>query len=279
MPLIPKEWLSNVKMRRIIIHWTAGAYKANSIDRAAYHILIEGDGDIVRGTHSIADNVTTADGKYAAHTLGSNTGCISISMCCMGGCVERPFKAGRWPLTPVQWETAAKVAAELSPFYEIPVTNTTILGHGEVQKNLGITQRGKWDPMVLPWNTSLSYAEVGDTFRGLVRAALAGETEEPPAAVRVKISTVEFATPEAIMEDGATFVAISPLAEALGWKVISAARGEAVIGLPGKDTITVPYMVEKLRGENKGFVSCRELAEALEMGIAWDAEKRLVTLS
>jgi len=36
--------------------------------------LIEDDGNLVRGAHSIADNVSTTDGRYAAHTRGCNTG-------------------------------------------------------------------------------------------------------------------------------------------------------------------------------------------------------------
>jgi len=59
----------------------------------------------------------------------------------------------------------AAVAAELAKFYKIPVGPTTILGHGEVQKNLGIAQKGKWDPLVLPWDPKLTRAQVGKMFR------------------------------------------------------------------------------------------------------------------
>ena len=37
----------------------------------------------------------------------------------------------------------------------------TVLGHGEVQRNLGIKQRSKWDPMVLPWAPTRKPAAVG----------------------------------------------------------------------------------------------------------------------
>jgi hypothetical protein len=46
MPEIPAAWLSNVEMRRIICHWTAGAYNPSENDLDHYHILIDGDGGI-----------------------------------------------------------------------------------------------------------------------------------------------------------------------------------------------------------------------------------------
>lgn len=70
-------------MRRIVCHWTAGSHKASALDRTHYHILIEDDGNLVRGTHPISDNVSTADGNYAAHTRRLNTGSIGVSVCCM----------------------------------------------------------------------------------------------------------------------------------------------------------------------------------------------------
>jgi uncharacterized protein YgiM (DUF1202 family) len=88
----------------------------------------------------------------------------------MAGAQERPFDAGRFPMKKEQWEAMAEVAAELCKFYLIPVTPKTVLGHGEVQKNLGITQRGKWDPMVLPWDPRAR--NVGDLFRDLVSERL-----------------------------------------------------------------------------------------------------------
>ncbi len=121
--LVPRSWLPVCSMKRIICHWTAGGYKATSLDRAHYHILIEGDGNLVRGTHSIADNVSTADGVYAAHTAKCNTGSIGVAVCAMGGAVREPFHAGPYPMTLEQWNIMARVVAELCQFYQIPVTH------------------------------------------------------------------------------------------------------------------------------------------------------------
>ena len=171
--MIPKNLLSPCSMKRVICHWSEGNYKANSTDIEHYHILIEGDGSVRGGDHTILDNVSTSDGNYAAHTLGTNTGSIGVACCCMVGCQESPFKPGSQPMKKSQWDVMVKVVAELCQFYGIPVTPTTVLGHGEVQANLGIKQKGKWDPMVWPWDTSKTRKQVGVALRQQVSAVLA----------------------------------------------------------------------------------------------------------
>ena len=91
----------------------------------------------------------------------------------MAGAKQTPFDAGSYPMKESQWNIMAKVAAELCSFYNIPVSDTTVLGHGEVQAKLGNAQNGKWDPMVLPWDTSKTISQVGDLFRARVSAHLA----------------------------------------------------------------------------------------------------------
>lgn len=168
MPLLHASWKPAARMKRIITHWTAGAYTASTNDKEHYHILVERDGNLVRGDHSIDDNERIRGDDYAAHTRRLNTGSIGISVCCMAGARESPFRGGEFPMTERQWLKLAAVAAELATFYNIPVTRLTILGHGEVQRTLGVPQNGKWDPMVLPWNRGLTKAQVGDAFRAEV---------------------------------------------------------------------------------------------------------------
>ncbi len=174
MPVIPKKLLTPCTMKRVICHWSEGNYKANSTDSMHYHILIEGDGTVRGGDHLIIDNVSTGDDNYAAHTQGANTGSVGVACCCMAGCKESPFGPGSQPMKQSQWDVMIQVVAELCRFYKIPVTPTTVLGHGEVQKNLGIKQKGKWDPMVWPWDTSKTRAQVGAALREQVSAALGG---------------------------------------------------------------------------------------------------------
>lgn len=144
--VVPGEWMPAANMKGIVVHWTAGAHRASGLDRSHYHLLIEADGKLVRGTPSITLN--DASGLrpgYAAHTLNCNTGWIGVSLCCMAGAVENPFNAGSAPMTRVQWNRLAEVCADLCRRYRIPVSPRTLLSHAEVQDTLGIKQRGKWD--------------------------------------------------------------------------------------------------------------------------------------
>ncbi|WP_428412306.1 peptidoglycan recognition protein family protein [Pararhizobium sp.] len=142
---LPAGWLPAAKMQRVICHWTAGHHKASEDDKAHYHILIEDDGDVIRGKPTIDLNAAPAKKGYAAHTLNCNTGSIGVSLCCMALATESPFNPGKAPMTKAQWDKLAVVVADLCRFYGIPVTPKTVLSHAEVQGTLGITQRGKWD--------------------------------------------------------------------------------------------------------------------------------------
>ena len=272
MALIKKAWMPECGMKRIICHWTAGGHKASAFDKQHYHILIESDGRLVRGPRSIADNVSTADGVYAAHTRRCNTRSIGISVCCMAGARQRPFKRGRFPMTKKQWETMTEVAAELCDRYGIEVTPKTVLGHGEVEKNLNIRQNGKWDPMVLPWDPGLSPAKVGRELRRLVKRNLAGApAPDVPPPVKVVICGKTFT--DAIIEDGTSYVMIRPVANALGWRIESTARGNVTLKVEGK-SIKLPMIIEGSRG----YVGCRDLGEALGMRVGWNSQRRAVVL-
>lgn len=170
---VPMDWMPWAKMQRIIVHWSAGANKASALDRKHYHIIIEGDGTLIRGDRTIADNASTADGVYAAHTLNCNSGSIGVSLAGMAGAEQNPFRAGKSPITRAQWEALPKVLADLCRRYTIPVLPQTVLSHAEVQGTLGIAQRGKWDIAILPFDQSLNTAKkVGDAFRAATKAVL-----------------------------------------------------------------------------------------------------------
>ena len=55
-------------MKRIVMHWTAGGHKANATDKDHYHLLIEGDGNVVYGNKPISANAAPLSKNYAAHT-------------------------------------------------------------------------------------------------------------------------------------------------------------------------------------------------------------------
>ncbi|MDH7794138.1 MULTISPECIES: peptidoglycan-binding protein [unclassified Beijerinckia] len=174
LSLVPSEWMPAATMKRVIVHWTAGAHKASALDMSHYHVLIEDDGRLVRGKPSIVLNdAHGTKAGYAAHTLNCNTGSIGASLCCMAGAIESPFKAGSAPMTRVQWEQLPHVVADLCQRYQIPVTLQTVLSHAEVQGNLGIKQRGKWDISRLAFDPSLVGAKAcGDALRTAVSVLL-----------------------------------------------------------------------------------------------------------
>ena len=171
--MVPMVWMPWAQMERIIVHWTVGRHEANSTDRAHYHLIIEGEGNLVRGVHSIVANESAADGDYAAHVSGLNTGSIGVSLCGMLGAKESPFDAGSFPITRKQWDVLPMVLADLCRRYAIPVTRQTVLTHAEVQPTLGVKQRGKWDITRLPWDDGVRGAlVVGNQMRAAVTALL-----------------------------------------------------------------------------------------------------------
>lgn len=181
MTTIPEAWLPPAKMQRIICHWTAGSHKANSTDKAHYHILIEGDGKLVRGNASITANQSPLASNYAAHTKNCNTGSIGISLCCMANAIESPFNPGPYPMQKVQAEVLIACLAQLCAAYDIIVSPKTVLTHAEVQPNLGITQNGKWDYTRLPFNSKLvGYKAIGDELRKRVLAYNAPTDPDDP---------------------------------------------------------------------------------------------------
>ena len=272
--------LPAAKMERVIVHWTGGPYNASALDREHYHFLVEGDGDVVKGDHSVKSNEVVVPGRgYAAHTLGCNTKSIGISACCMLGAQEgtasRPLRAGSNPMKQTQWEKLALVAADLCEHYDIPVTRETVLGHGEVQKNLGITQRQKWDPMALPWDPNFqkpaNYPAVGDMFRARVRAALKpAPTVEIAAEARVLLKNEFF---PAILEDGSSWGAIKAMATKFGWRLIKITQKTASVQI-GSETHEMDFINE----DGTGYVQLVDLAKALDLQISWDPISRTIKL-
>ena len=156
---------------RVICHWTGGTYRVSARERQHYHAILEdlealgpgGDARVVPGLHSIADNDSARDGVYAAHTAECNTGSIGLAV---GGMLEATREhPGRYPLTELLWERLAQAAAECCARYDLPITPQTVLQHGEVERQLGIPQHGKWDITCLPWEPHLEPDEVCDQFR------------------------------------------------------------------------------------------------------------------
>ena len=194
-------------MERLIIHWSAGTHTVSALDRQHYHYIIDGAGAVHRGDHPVSANAgPLVAGRYAAHTLNANTGSIGIALAAMVGAVERPFNAGRYPITPAQVDALASLCADLCRDYTIPVTRKTVLTHAEVQPTLGITQRGKWDVSWLPgMGAPGNPVTVGDTIRARVTAAAfaASEPADQPLTLESLAARVAALEAAAAAQQGA----------------------------------------------------------------------------
>ena len=157
-------------MKRIIIHWTAGTYTVNTVDKEHYHCIIDKDGKVHAGDHKPEDNLSTSDGIYAAHTRGANAGAIGVAVAAMAD-ARGPNDIGKYPITKAQFDGLIREVIRLRKKYGIPVSRTTILSHAEVQKTLGIQQRGKIDiSFGVPGHPELTTAfAVGDYIRSLIK--------------------------------------------------------------------------------------------------------------
>lgn len=167
-------------MKRIILHWTAGAHTPSPVDLRHYHFIIGGNGVVAHGIHKPEDNLQTRDGLYAAHTLNCNTGSIGVAVAAMAGAQERPFHPGKFPITEAQIEALVSICADLCRKWKISVTRETVLTHAEVQPTLGIKQRGKWD---IAWIPGMAVPDdpliVGDRLRKLISARLNPAKKQP----------------------------------------------------------------------------------------------------
>ena len=157
-------------------HWTGGSYTPSDVDKKAYHCIINGDGKVINGYYTIADNESTTDGRYAAHTFNNNTQNIGIAIAAMGGTEvkEFPLVVGKYPIKPIQWDSFIREIASLCKQYNIPVTPKTVMTHAEVETNLGIKQKNKWDITLLPGDENSrsrvrTAKEVGDIMRSEVQ--------------------------------------------------------------------------------------------------------------
>lgn len=156
-------------MKRIIIHWTAGTNQPNSVDYEHYHYLINGDGLVIKGKHTVQDNKNCTDGNYAAHTGGGNTGSIGVAVCGMLG-FKSAKEVGKYPITSIQCERMYKLVAELCKIYAIPITPETVLTHYEFgQSHPKTTSHGKIDITYIPYVPNLTKDEVGNFIRGKVK--------------------------------------------------------------------------------------------------------------
>lgn len=163
------------EMERGVLHWSAGVYTPNVVDKHSYHYLIKYDGSVIPGDFGVFANARPIlNGDHAAHVLGLNTGSIGVSMCGMHGATG-PLNLGLYPLSAAQWHTAVELLAELADLFFWPIDRHHILGHFEVDEEYHIKQN-RWDPFTTfpswPWAAGLSPNLIATEFRRQVSANL-----------------------------------------------------------------------------------------------------------
>ena len=157
-------------IQRVHWHWTAGSYTVTEETRSHYNMVIDHKGQRYDGGSPAAQQAHYAPGKVGvSHTLNANTGAIGISVACMGNATESSGSVdmGKYPMTWVSIDAMLEATAEYCREFDIRVSPWTTLSHAEVQENLGIKQRGKWDIRVLPDRPTklLTAREAGDVLR------------------------------------------------------------------------------------------------------------------
>ena len=157
------------KMKRIVIHWTAGKYYPNEYEKQFYHFLVDKEGNLYKGIYTPEDNINCADGKYAAHTGGGNTNSIGVSMCAMYGFKDKNSSCN-FPITAIQFEACMKLCANLCKKYNISITPSTVMTHYEFGKaNPKTTSFGKIDIVYLPPYPHIAKEDIGNFIRTKIR--------------------------------------------------------------------------------------------------------------
>lgn len=160
-------------VHRIHWHWTAGAYGDIALERRAYNGLIDRDGSRIDGDFRFEAQGRYQVGQAASHSLNANSGAGGLACDAMAGAQEVPFKPGSAPLTWPMIEEMCRWTAELCEDFDIPISPWSTLSHAEIQANLGIRQRSKWDITWLPdMDQPGSASEVGNRLRGMTAEML-----------------------------------------------------------------------------------------------------------
>lgn len=163
-----------IKILRLHWHWTAGGPDILPEESDSYNYIFRWpDGKCVSCVPDKNQIPPLLNGAYAAHTRGANSRALGLSMDGMALAKERPFDAGKYPITEEQVNALVEKSAFLNRKYGIAVTRSTNLSHAEVETTLKIKQRQKWDIMWLPGMDKPGNAiEVGDFLRKKVSALM-----------------------------------------------------------------------------------------------------------
>lgn len=158
-------------INRVHWHWTASTYNVSWDVRKHYNGVFDHEGNEYDGGAPAQQQAFYMPGRVGvSHTYRANTGAIGLSVAAMSGASanwgSRTVNPGKYPMT---WEgidaMLERTARYCRQFGIIPSPWTTIT-HAEVQTNIGIRQRGKWDIRCFP-DSNVLHGEkaAGDILR------------------------------------------------------------------------------------------------------------------
>ena len=157
--------------RGVVLHWTGGGHRANAVDLAAYHYVVEFDGRVKAGVPVELNMRSLKNGdRYAMHTGGWNSYRIGIAAAGMLG-YKSPSAVGPAPLKLVQMRRMMELAAY---FVELggldPLNPRHLCTHLEVWTLHGIKgaqNHQKTDIEHLPFRPEIKPDAVGYYLRGM----------------------------------------------------------------------------------------------------------------
>ncbi len=156
-------------MKRVIIHWTAGAYYPSDYEKEHYHYLVDKDGKVHNGKFKPEDNNICTTGNYAAHTGGGNTKSIGIAICGMAG-FKNSANVGKYPILKKQFESTMEFCASLAKKYNLGISPQTFMTHYEFGvNNPKTTSAGKIDIIYLPPYSWVAKNEIGSFIRSKIK--------------------------------------------------------------------------------------------------------------
>jgi hypothetical protein len=171
--------------RRIILHWTGGPYRANAVDRKAYHYIVEHDGNVVQGVHPVAHNMQRVWGEnYARHTGGFNSFSVGISFAGMMDFVSAG-NPGPAPLKAQQVLAGLRFTAECCDAWNLdPLDPAQVFHHREAWELHGVKgekNHQKRDITHLPFMPELGFSQTGPWMRRKIAEILGSPGAAEPS--------------------------------------------------------------------------------------------------
>jgi len=168
-----KEMFDPSGITRVHWHWTASTYDVTWDVRSHYNDVFDEHGHEFDGG-APAHLQASYDWRNkigVSHTFNANTGAIGLAVAAMAGASANwgasTVDPGKYPMTQEQIDAMLKKTVEYCRAFDIKPSPWTTLTHAEVQTNINIRQKGKWDIRCLPENHKqlLSEKAAGDLLR------------------------------------------------------------------------------------------------------------------